>query len=184
MNSNLIMESDILDIVFENRNKAYGAYDLRKFYQNRLYKSIAIMLTGVLLLCCLALLQKSGRPDELLYTEGPTILASVYQPKPSEPVKHATAAKHPVKTAAVKPVHTNAGNKVLYARDSVQQVQPVKNLTVTTGIPASILATPAGTADNGNPATGAGEVKAAGEGANPAAIDVNAPRSTADVYPS
>ena len=44
MNSNLILKSDILDIVFENRNKAYGAYDLRKFYNNRIKIALGIML--------------------------------------------------------------------------------------------------------------------------------------------
>ena len=44
MNSNLILKSDILDIVFENRNKAYGAYDLRKFYNNRIKMALGIML--------------------------------------------------------------------------------------------------------------------------------------------
>ena len=44
MNSNLILKSDILDIVFENRNKAYGAYDLRKFYNNSIKMALGIML--------------------------------------------------------------------------------------------------------------------------------------------
>lgn len=43
MNSNQIMKADILDIVFENRNKAYGAYTLRKFYPNRLKLALAFM---------------------------------------------------------------------------------------------------------------------------------------------
>ena len=44
MNSNLILKSDILDIIFEKRNKAYGAYTLRKLYPNRLKRSLTIML--------------------------------------------------------------------------------------------------------------------------------------------
>ena len=44
MNKNLILKSDILDIVFENRNKAYGAYDLRKFYPNRIKIALGTML--------------------------------------------------------------------------------------------------------------------------------------------
>lgn len=36
MTSEQILRSDVLDIVFENRNKSYGAYELRKCYPKRL----------------------------------------------------------------------------------------------------------------------------------------------------
>ncbi|MBX2920332.1 MAG: energy transducer TonB [Ferruginibacter sp.] len=44
MNSKLIMKSDILDIVFEHRNKEYGAYCLRKYYPQRIKLAIGFML--------------------------------------------------------------------------------------------------------------------------------------------
>ena len=40
MKADAILNADILDIIFENRNKDYGAYSLRKFYNNRLYKAL------------------------------------------------------------------------------------------------------------------------------------------------
>ena len=43
MNKNLILKTDILDIIFEKRNKAYGAYDLRKFYPGRLKLALGFM---------------------------------------------------------------------------------------------------------------------------------------------
>ena len=49
MESNKIMQADILDILFEGRNKEYGAYDLRKTYNGRLLKSIAVTGTVILL---------------------------------------------------------------------------------------------------------------------------------------
>jgi periplasmic protein TonB len=51
MESNKILSADILDILFEGRNKEYGAYELRKTYKNRLI--IAIVAT---LLVCLIFL--------------------------------------------------------------------------------------------------------------------------------
>ena len=42
MRTEQILSADVLDIVFENRNKNYGAYDLRKFYANRLGKAIVL----------------------------------------------------------------------------------------------------------------------------------------------
>ena len=47
MNSEIIMKSDVLDILFEKRNKSYGAYTLRKFHNARLLKSIGIMMLAV-----------------------------------------------------------------------------------------------------------------------------------------
>src|SRR5438034_6432149 len=43
MKPEMILSSDILDILFENRNKEYGAYLLRKEYNRRLL----IALTGI-----------------------------------------------------------------------------------------------------------------------------------------
>ena len=36
MDVNKILNADILDIIFEGRNKEYGAYELRKTYNKRL----------------------------------------------------------------------------------------------------------------------------------------------------
>jgi protein TonB len=45
-----ILTADVLDIIFEGRNKEYGAYDLRKTYNRRLTISIAVTLSLILLL--------------------------------------------------------------------------------------------------------------------------------------
>jgi protein TonB len=50
MEANKILQADILDILFEDRNKEYGAYQLRKTYNGRLFKAIAVMGTIILLL--------------------------------------------------------------------------------------------------------------------------------------
>ncbi len=49
MTSNEILKAAMLDILFDNRNKQYGAYTLRKFYNNRLGISLAIAMSSVLL---------------------------------------------------------------------------------------------------------------------------------------
>ena len=49
MNSKTILQSDLLDIVFENRNKEYGAYALRKHYEERMSFSLLIMFGLVLI---------------------------------------------------------------------------------------------------------------------------------------
>jgi periplasmic protein TonB len=52
MDVNKIMNADILDIIFEGRNKEYGAYELRKTYNRRIATAIAIMVA----ICLLAFL--------------------------------------------------------------------------------------------------------------------------------
>ncbi len=47
MEPNKILDADILDILFEGKNKAYGAYQLRKTYNSRIVK--AMIAVGLLL---------------------------------------------------------------------------------------------------------------------------------------
>ncbi len=55
MNQHAILSSNLLDILFDNRNKEYGAYTLRKSYNKRLQVALLSMLTLSLLLCLLFL---------------------------------------------------------------------------------------------------------------------------------
>ncbi|MGH2648613.1 MAG: energy transducer TonB, partial [Ginsengibacter sp.] len=41
MEANKILKSDFLDILFDGRNKDYGAYDLRKTYNKRIKVALA-----------------------------------------------------------------------------------------------------------------------------------------------
>lgn len=50
MTSNEILKADVLDILFDNRNKQYGAYTLRKNYNKRLSLALGISLSSVLLI--------------------------------------------------------------------------------------------------------------------------------------
>ena len=49
MDTNKILQADVLDIIFDNRNKAYGAYELRKNYHIRLRRSMMIAATLIML---------------------------------------------------------------------------------------------------------------------------------------
>ena len=48
MDTNKILSADFLDILFDDRNKDYGAYELRKTYQHRVTKSLVV--TGLFVL--------------------------------------------------------------------------------------------------------------------------------------
>jgi hypothetical protein len=60
MTSELIMQSDVLDIIFEKRNKQYGAYTIRKFYNKRLLNSLAVTLITATILCAFTFIHKKG----------------------------------------------------------------------------------------------------------------------------
>src|SRR5580692_4456189 len=49
MEPNQIKEAHILDILFDGRNKEYGAYELRMTYNRRVVKSIIVMGSVVIL---------------------------------------------------------------------------------------------------------------------------------------
>lgn len=55
-----ILKSDVLDILFENRNKSYGAYALRKYYPHRLKAALA----GVAALTILLMLLQQFKPRQ------------------------------------------------------------------------------------------------------------------------
>jgi periplasmic protein TonB len=61
MKTDAILKADVLDIIFENRNKSYGAYALRKFYNNRLYKALGAMFGFVILLSSFTLFKGKAK---------------------------------------------------------------------------------------------------------------------------
>lgn len=52
METNKIATADILDIIFDGRNKEYGAYQLRKTYNQRIWRA----MIGTFLICALLLI--------------------------------------------------------------------------------------------------------------------------------
>lgn len=60
MNQDTILQSNLLDIIFENRNKAYGAYTLRKAYTKRLMLALLGMIVIAVLFSLLVLFTKKS----------------------------------------------------------------------------------------------------------------------------
>jgi protein TonB len=50
MEANKILNADLLDIVFDGRNKSYGAYQLRKQYNKALTRALLITMAAILLI--------------------------------------------------------------------------------------------------------------------------------------
>ena len=64
MDINKILTADILDIIFEGRNKEYGAYELRKTYNKRLITAVVSMLAICLLVFLSTILAKVVAPKK------------------------------------------------------------------------------------------------------------------------
>ena len=61
METSKILSADILDLLFDNRNKDYGAYELRKTYQQRIIKSLLITAVITAIVFASAVLANSIR---------------------------------------------------------------------------------------------------------------------------
>jgi protein TonB len=101
MESSTILTADVLDILFEGRNKEYGAYDLRRNYRKRLTVSITVMLSMICMLFIgFAFAGKKTTIDPVFDTKD-VVLESVKTPeKPVElppPPMKPQAAPEPMK---------------------------------------------------------------------------------------
>lgn len=94
MNSKSILQSDVLDIIFEKRNKLYGAYTLRKFYNNRLIKSIGTTLSVATILCAITLIPKEKK---IVFTYQDVVMGVIRKVVAVEPKKE--LPKHAIKAA-------------------------------------------------------------------------------------
>lgn len=108
MESSTILTADVLDILFEGRNKDYGAYDLRRNYRKRLTVSITVMLSMICMLFIgFAFAGKKATVDPVFDTKDIT-LASVQPPQqpvelPPPPVKPPAAPAQVKMIADVTP---------------------------------------------------------------------------------
>jgi len=65
MDTNKILTADFLDILFEGKNKAYGAYELRKTYDKRLRNGLLGMFLVVVVLTVGMILSNSIKSDKV-----------------------------------------------------------------------------------------------------------------------
>ena len=98
MTNNEILKADLLDILFEHRNKSYEAYTLRRYYNNRLLIALGIALSAVVLFFLMSLLNKSDRSSNRWindYDNG-VVLTQVELIQPKEPEQPQPKKPEPV----------------------------------------------------------------------------------------
>jgi periplasmic protein TonB len=103
MESSTILTADVLDIIFEGRNKDYGAYDLRRTYNRRLTVSITVMLSVICMLTIgYAFAGKKSKADRVLLAKDIQLAAVEPQQRPVEPLP--PPVKQPPPTVQVQTV--------------------------------------------------------------------------------
>ncbi len=104
MTSDNILKSDLLDILFEGKNKLYAAYELRRHYVSRMKKALAGTFTLIALLGFTILM--TGKTnynmalhqsvlDSVRLVQLPQEPKKTEKPKPQEPVKPKVATANP-----------------------------------------------------------------------------------------
>lgn len=105
MTNKEILQSDLLDIIFENRNKDYGAYALRRGYNTRLLTALGAGLTVILFFVLINGLKKetSVASNNVTKERNEIVIRSIQMPqeKPKEP-EQASKAKPAPKVAEIK----------------------------------------------------------------------------------
>jgi len=104
MEANKIMNADVLDIIFEGRNKEYGAYELRKTYNRRMIRSLIVMLAICLLIFVGSIIAKTiseRAPKQMVVQD--VQLEEIKEPeKKNEPPPPPPPPKEPPKVEVTK----------------------------------------------------------------------------------
>lgn len=84
-----MLHADPLDILFDNRNKSYGAYPLRKYYAQRLYISLGVTISVVIMGSFLSLYFHSNSITKQFNPLPDTYLDPVDLTPPQKPISPA-----------------------------------------------------------------------------------------------
>jgi protein TonB len=87
--ANQILTADFIDILFDGRNKGYGAYELRRSYEKRMMIAMAAMIMACLLFAALAFMKKRDSSGQTMSDSNVVTLVDIPdQPtvKPPPPV--------------------------------------------------------------------------------------------------
>lgn len=161
MTNNEILQANLLDILFDGRNKEYGAYAIRRGYNHRMLVSLGLGLSVLFLLFFIntRTTGKTSNPDDLPKT---VVQISQVDLSPDKKPVEALPAK-PVKT--VDPVQTIKNTTPLIVDDDVIEHTEVPDVaTIADNISSTansegkpsdgtMIATPPATGDGGTALT-------------------------------
>lgn len=110
METNKILQSDYLDLIFNNRNKSYGGYELRKHYNRRALKALGITFSVILLGIGTPFIISQLNAKVPLATDRKmpeiTKITDVFLPPPPPDPPHAPKPPEPVKAGTPPAANT------------------------------------------------------------------------------
>ena len=96
-----LLNADYLDIIFDNRNKTYGGYELRKNYNRRVKKAAAVVILGATALFSFSFITATHTATVINTDAKPVIISEVHIVPPQPP-----QVPHPA-TPPPPPQHLN-----------------------------------------------------------------------------
>ncbi len=131
MDANQFLKADLLDIIFEGRNKEYGAYDLRKTYNKRI--TIALISTVVIIAIIFigtVIAKNLGPKDDVIEMKVKDLSLEQIQPNepppPPPPPPPKLPPPPPIATIAFTPPKVVKDEEVIKPPPEVKQIEEAK----------------------------------------------------------
>ena len=131
MEANQILKSDILDIIFDGKNKEYGAYDLRRTYNKRITMALIITFSLIVLFLVASAIASKIQPAdqdvEMITNE--TVLQQIQPeepPPPPPPPPPQAAPPPPVATVQFTPPKIAKDEEVVKPPPEVKEIEEAK----------------------------------------------------------
>lgn len=130
MEANQILQSDILDVIFEGKNKSYGAYDLSKTYNSRISLALLLMFSLIgLFIAGYAFIHKNASATTVIsFTPdgySPTILPPDPLPIPPPPPE-STPPVEKISTVHYSSLKISPNEEVLIPPPSRDEIETSK----------------------------------------------------------
>lgn len=105
MDAKKLLEADYLDIIYNDRNKVYGGYELRRNYGRRMKKGVGFLMLGLSAIVSFSFIkmEKTVAPRDVTVTVYPHIIDVERKVKPPVPPKTASAPPPATKTRLITP---------------------------------------------------------------------------------
>ncbi|MEP6583634.1 MAG: energy transducer TonB, partial [Ginsengibacter sp.] len=131
MEANQILKADLLDILFEGRNKEYGAYDLRKTYNKRITVALisTVVIIAILFIGSVIADNLSSKDDVVEMKVKDLTLQQVQPnepPPPPPPPPPKLPPPPPIATIAFTPPKVVKDEEVIKPPPEVKQIEEAK----------------------------------------------------------
>ncbi len=131
MEANKILKADLLDILFEGRNKEYGAYDLRKTYNKRITTALITTVVIIAVIFIGSVIANNFTPkDEAKDMKVKDLVMEQIQPNepppPPPPPPPKLPPPPPIATIAFTPPKVVKDEEVIKPPPEVKQIEEAK----------------------------------------------------------